>query len=293
MSRGENKQIMKIRILADSTSDIRQEEAKKLGIEVVPLGVSFGEETFLDGVTILGPDFYNRLQNDKTFPRTSQPAPSIFEKAFKEAMTAGDELIYIGASSGLSGTFNSARLAQENVGYSKIHIFDSLSSIQSLRLIVLKAVENRDAGKNVEEILEEAEYMKSHLYIVSALDTLSYLRKGGRLSAAASAIGNLLNLKVMVDLDKEGKIRVYGKCLGLRIAMKIMSIDVKRFEPDPKYTLSFGYTDKPDNMAIFEQKIMAAFPGFSKMESQIGPAIGSHVGPGGFDLAFVSKKERR
>jgi DegV family protein with EDD domain len=284
---------MSIQIITDSTSDITQEEAKSLKIQVVPLGVSFGEEHFLDGLSIKGPDFYGRLMDGKTFPKTSQPAPEEFAKLFRQAMNKGDEVLYIGCSSGLSGTFNAARLANEEVGYSKVHVFDSLTSIQGLYLMVHALVKKRDDGATVEELLTEAEYIKNHIKIVSAIDTLSYLRKGGRLSLAASMIGNLIALKAMVDLNLEGKIRVYGKCIGLRMAMKLMLLEVKHSLPDDRYPLSFGYTDKADNMHEFKDKIMADYSSFSTYESQIGPAIGSHIGPGGFDLAFVSEKERK
>lgn len=284
---------MSIQIITDSTSDISQEEAEKLKIQVVPLGVNFGEEQFLDGVTIKGEEFYNRLMSKDVFPKTSQPAPETFSKLFREAMNNGDEVLYVGCSSGLSGTFNAARLASEEVGYSKVHVFDSLTSIQGLYLMVHSLVSKRDAGASIEDLLTEAEYIKNHIKIVSAIDTLTYLRKGGRLSLAASLFGNLIGLKAMVDLNLEGKIRVYNKCIGLKLAMKIMSLEVKHWAPDSRYALSFGYTDKADNMNTFKGKILEDFPSFKTYTSQIGPAIGSHIGPGAFDLAFVSEKERK
>jgi DegV family protein with EDD domain len=284
---------MSIEIVTDSTSDISQEEAKELKIQVVPLGVNFGEEQFLDGININGEKFYARLVDGKTFPKTSQPAPASFAKIFREAMNKGDEVLYLGCSSGLSGTFNAARLAKDEVGYSKVYVFDSLTSIQGLYLMVHCLAKKRDEGASKDELISEASYISNHLKIVSAIDTLSYLRKGGRLSLAASMIGNLISLKAMVDLNKEGKIRVYGKCIGLRMAMKLMLLEVKHSLPDDRYPFSFGYTDKPDNMKEFKDKVMAEFPKYSLYMSQIGPAIGSHIGPGGFDLAFVSEKERK
>lgn len=284
---------MALRIVTDSTSDIRGEEIKKLGVEIIPLNVIFSNKNYMDGVDLDPAAFYSLLQSEKEFPRTSQPAPGEFMKVFADAKEKGDTVLYIGVSSGLSGTFGSARIAKEEIGYPNVFLFDSLESIQALHLMVQIAAKRRDEGKTVEEIMSEMEYLRSHIRIVSAIDTLTYLRKGGRLSSAAAFIGNIMGLKIMVDLDKEGKIRVYGKCLGLRMAIRLLTLEVKNDPPLQDYPLSFGYTDSPESLNVFKGKVAEAIGERPSYTSQIGPAIGSHIGPGGFDLAYVSSKDRK
>jgi len=284
---------MALRIVTDSTADIRGEEVEKLGIEVVPLNVLFGQKSYLDGVDLGPEEFYKLLQTEKEFPRTSQPAPGEFMKIFSDAKEKGDEVLYLGVSSGLSGTFNSASIASNEIGYDGIHLFDTLESIQALHLMVEIAVKMKDDGEPLQKILDEMDFLKHHIKTVSSIDTLTYLKKGGRLSGAAAFIGNIIGLKIFVDLDLNGKIRVCGKCLGGKAALKLLSFEVKNNPPMEGYPLSYGYTDKDTNMILFKNKMEETMGEKDYFISQIGPAIGSHIGPGGFDLAYVCAKERK
>lgn len=284
---------MALIILTDSTADIRGAEAKKLNLELIPLNVTFGTKEYQDGVNLLPDEFYSLLKSSPDFPRTSQPSPALFLEIFTKAKERGDELLYLGLSSGLSGTFQSATIAKDQLGYKGIHLLDTLTSIQGLNLMVKTALKRREEGVELAKIIEEMEYMKNHLRILSAIDTLTYLKKGGRLSSAAAFIGNIIGLKVMVDLDKEGKIRVYGKCIGGRVAQRFLTFDLKNAKVDERYPLSFGYTDNPDNMKAYQEKAKDLLGEKEPLMSQIGPAIGSHIGPGGYDVAFISLNERK
>ncbi len=281
---------MSVKIITDSTSDIRYDEVEKLGIKVVPLNVSFGDETYKDSVDITVEDFYKKLKTSQYFPKTSQPAPELFVKIFNEAKEKGDDVIYIAISSGLSGTIGSANLAKSIVDYDKIHIIDSLSSIQGLRLLVHHACKMRDLGYSAHDIISQIEDMKKRIKIFSMIDTLEYLYKGGRLSKAKCIFGNAVGLKPLIDLDEKGKIRMYGKVIGINRAYKAILDSFSKHPFDPEYPIYFGYTDTPINLNVLINKIESKYDLPGKDISQIGPTIGSHIGHGGFCVIYVEKK---
>lgn len=283
---------MTVKILTDSTADIRGDEIKKFNVDVIPLNVEFGTASYQDGVTISPDEFYKKLVEEKEFPKTSQPAPGAFLEFFEAAKKKGEELIYLSISSGLSGTINSARIAQEMCGYDGIYVVDTLESIQGLHIVVEEACKLRDEGKSAKEIADYVEDLKGRIHILSAIDTLAYLRKGGRLSAAGALIGNLINLKINVDLNLKGSIRVYGKCIGIQKAYRSILAGIEKDPIDFSHPVQFGYTDSPTNLNILIEKIRSVLGNISYTVSQIGPAIGSHIGPGGFDVAYVSPNPR-
>lgn len=285
---------MSVKIITDSTSDIRGKEITDLDVEIIPLNVSFGTETYQDGVNLSVEEFYVKLKSNKIFPKTSQPSPILYENIFKEAKKNNDEVVYLSVSSGLSGTINSARIAKDLVDYDGIYIVDTLEAIPGLRLLVHEACKMRDDGRSGKEISDKILELKDHIYIFSMIDTLDYLYKGGRLSRASKIIGNFLYLKPFVDLDQNGKIRMYGKSFGKARAYKAIIESMKKVPIDPNYpTYYFGFTEGEENVNKLIEKVKAEF-GIDKYEiSQIGLAIGSHIGPGGFCVAYISTEMRK
>lgn len=279
-------------LITDSTADIRGEEIKQLNLRVVPLRISFQEETYRDCVDISVEEFYQKLKTTKTFPKTSQPSPEEFQSIFEEAKQKKEDVIYLAVSSGLSGTINSARIAKENVGYQRIFIVDTLESIQGLRLLVHYACKLRDENKTAEEIVAEIERVKNKIHIYSMIDTLEYLYRGGRLSRAIAFIGNLIDLKPLIDLDPQGKIRMYGKAFGRARAFKSISESLKNNPIDHSFPVYFGYTDGKENVDRLIERTVPFFNIKQYDLSQIGPTIGSHIGAGGFCVIYVSTKDR-
>ncbi len=279
-------------ILTDSTAGIRGEELISLGIKMIPLNVNFGEKTYQDSINLMPDEFYQMLETSKTFPTTSQPSPNSFLEIFEDAKEQNEDLIYLAISSGLSGTINSARIAKDMAEYDRIFIVDTKESIQGLRLLVLQACKLRDEGKTAEEIVSEIEYLKNHVHICSMINTLEYLYRGGRLSKAKAIAGNLLNLKPMVDLDPDGKIRMYGTSIGVSRALISIMKKIKDTPIDMNYPICFGYTYGQDNMFKLIEKVKAEYHIENYDISQIGPAIGSHIGIGGLCMMYVSDKER-
>ena len=194
---------MAIRLITDSTSDISQVQGEKMGITIVPLKVVFEDGEYLDGVTLTPDEFYQKLTVCNELPHTSQPAPEAFLKYFKEAKEAGDEVIVVPISSKLSGTVQSAAVAKEQCGADNVFIVDSLNATIGLHLLIDIAVSMREEGKSAKEIVEALEAAKERVCLHIAADTLEYLKKGGRITPAAAAIGTVLNLKPVLQIQGE------------------------------------------------------------------------------------------
>ena len=205
---------MAVRILTDSASDISQERAKEWGIKVLPLKVRFGEEEYLDGVTLKGQEFYHKLVETDVVPKTSQISPYEYEEEFKAAQEAGDDLIYFCLSSGVSGSYQSACIAAQDYE-ENVQVVDTKQFCISEYIIVQRAVQMRDEGMGAKELVEKISEEMKKAHVISVFDTLEYLKLGGRLSSAAAFAGNLLMIKPVITIEN-GEVKVIGKARGSR-----------------------------------------------------------------------------
>ena len=289
--RGEN---MSIRIITDSASDISQETAGKWGITVLPLAVRFGEEEYLDGVTLPPHAFYEKLAETDTIPKTSQITPYVYGKTFEEAVKAGDEVLCFCLSSGVSGSVQSAQLAaQEYPG--KVSVIDTKQFCISEYIIVERAVQLRDAGMPAEEIAKTVSEEQKDAHVIAVFDTLEYLKLGGRLSAAAAAVGSILRLKPVLTIE-EGIVKVIGKARGSRNSENMLIQFVQEMGGiDFDRPVCLGYTGFDD---AFLQKYIrdSAFLYEGHEEclqiTSVGATIGTYAGPGAIALAFFAKGRR-
>lgn len=281
---------MAIRIVVDSTADYTAMEIEKRNIICVPMTVSFGNESFQDGVNLTKEEFFERLVEGGEFPMTSQPSPADFEKIFEEAKEAGDSVIAILLSSELSGTFQSANIAKNMVEYEDIHIIDSKTATLGIRLLVDCAVHMRDKGKSVQEIVKEIENLRSRVRIYAGLDTLEYLYKGGRLTKAQASLGKLANLKPIITVTEEGKVAMCGKQIGFRRVCRQIVKLVEERKPDTRYPLYYVYSYDKTNCASFVQTLKKQGLDFGEVKTRgIGPTIGTHVGPGAFGIVYIEQ----
>lgn len=278
-----------IRLLVDSTSDLSLQELKNRNITMIPLSVSFGEETFRDIVELDSQTFYQRLTQGTVHPKTSLPSPSDFLTAFEEAKAAGDELICILLSSALSGTYQSAVNAKELLDYPGIYLVDSRSTACGIRLLVDHAEQSIAKGLSAPEIVAELEELKSRCHVIVAVDTLEYLYKGGRLSRTAAAIGSVASLKPLLSLNTEGKLDVVGKCLGRGKALQFILSQLEKYPPDPAHSLYSVYTHGLENTEKLHELLNERGQSFSG-PVQVGSTIGTHVGPGAFGLIYIRQK---
>lgn len=277
-----------IRILVDSSSDYSMQEALERQMEFVPVTVTLGRKTIRDGVDANRSELYEQLVSGKDFPKTSQPSPDAFLEIFERAREAGDELICIMLSSALSGTCQSAHLAKNICGYEGIHIVDSLAVTCATRILVEYAIELRDAGMAAPQIVEKVLALRPRIRIAATLDTLEYLRRGGRLNAAAAAVGTLANLKPVVHLTDEGTVGILAKCLGRVKAQKALMDYVQEKDVDIAFPFYSIYSYGTENCEKLEIKLTDA--GYTIDERmQIGLAIGAHIGPDAAGVVFVEK----
>lgn len=277
-----------IRILVDSSSDFELNELEKLNMNFVPLTITLDENNYKDGLDLDKNRLYEMLSETASFPKTAQPSPASFAEIFEDAKEKGDEVVCILLSSGLSGTCQSATIAKGMVDYDKIYIIDSLSATHGIRLMIECAIKGREQGLSGEEIAAQVEAMKSRCKIVAGVDTLEYLCRGGRLSRAAAAVGEIANLKPIITVLEDGTLKVIGKCLGRLKATSFIMKQVEEKTIDTDYSFYTLYTYGTENVEKLEEKLVKA--GY-KMAGrlQVGATIGAHVGPGAFGVVFVEK----
>ena len=276
-----------IRILVDTSSDYTVEEVRAKGMELAPLHITIGEADYRDGYDLSKDKFYELLTEGEELPKTSQPTPQDFVDIFEDVEEKGDELICILLSSRLSGTFQSATLAKNIVDYDHIHLVDSLGATHMIRLMADHAQELISEGKNAEEIVAALEEMKSKIKVLAVVDTLEYLCKGGRVSKATAAIGEMAKVKPMITVA-EGEVAVIGKSLGKNKAISSLLKAFEECEVDEKFPIYSVSTLGTENCEAFEKRFTDAGYSF-KERIQIGATIGTHVGPGVFGIIFMQK----
>jgi len=288
---------MGIRIITDSTAEISQEQAKQLGITVIPLNSIFPDKEYLDGIDLTNEDFYKKLAEAEELPTTSQPSPFRFEQAYLEAREADDDqIIVICISAELSGTYQSAEIAKSQIDSntsSNIWLIDSQSTTLGLRILVNRALELRDAGKSAEEIVQTIEAEKSRLRIFAAIDTLEYLHKGGRLSTTSKIAGTLLNVKPLISLQC-GELKPVGKSRGMKKAYEeVYHLVQEDGSIDFDMPIALGYTGDRERFTEFEKVSKAHLQGMGNKNPEtlsIGAVIGTHIGPGAVAISYFAKE---
>ena len=280
---------MKIRIITDSGCDMLPPYAPNL--TVLPLTITFGEESFLDGVELDHHRFYEKLIEGEELPTTSQIAPAAFEEAFQKAVDAGEAVVCVTLSSKLSGTYQSARIAAEGFA-GQVWVVDSENVTIGQRLLVERAVELAGQGLDAAQLSVRLDQEKKDIRLVALLDTLEYLKRGGRISPSIAMVGGLLSIKPVVAVEN-GEVVLLGKARGskngnnllIQLIQKTSGVDFGR-----PYRL--GYTGLDDGLL---QKYIADSVQLWQDHveelpvSTVGGAIGTHVGPGAVAVAFFQK----
>ena len=276
-----------VKILLDSASDVTASDTNH--DYLISIRINFDGEDFRDGVDIDSDTFYKRLTSEVVFPCTSQPSPVEFEEIFSKVKADGDELVYHAVSSKLSGTYQCAMLAKETVGYEGIYIVDTLNATHAIGLLAQYAKDLVKKGLTACEIADECQRLSSRLRVVAGVDTLEYLRRGGRLSNVSAAVGEVVKLKPVVAITPNGKVESIGKCLGRAKAIKFVSEWAMKNQPDESFPIWSLYTYGEENCITLENALKTQ--GITVTErKQIGPTIGTHCGPGVYGVAFVAKE---
>ncbi|MBQ4537559.1 MAG: DegV family protein [Lachnospiraceae bacterium] len=277
-----------IKILVDSSSDCLLEDINNSEIDMLPMSISIGDDTFIEGENITRKEFFERLTAGCDFPKTSQPSPQAFVDYFEKIKADNDELIYICLSTGLSGTYQSALLAKDMVDYENIYIIDSCTATYAIKIMADYALQLSKENVPAKEIVTRLETLKSKVKILAVLDTLEYLGKGGRLNKGVAAIGDLAGIKPLITVTENGEIGVIGKAMGRNKALHLIMQHLDSYELNADFPVYSIYSMGTENSDRFEARLTAKNI-TPKTRSQIGPTIGTHIGPGAYGIVFVCK----
>ncbi|MGG1514713.1 DegV family protein [Paenibacillus oryzisoli] len=280
-----------IRIVTDSTADIPSEIREALGITMVPLKINFGEEQFLDAVTLKSEDFYAKLTTSAYFPTTSTPSPGEFLAFYQELLSEPDtEVISIHLASVLSGTQRTAALAAsmlEGDQAGRVHVVDSCSASYGIGALVVAAAEGAREGQSVDEILKRIETIRENYAIYFLVDTLEFLQKGGRIGKASALLGSLLNIKPILSLDRTGEVMSVDKVRGHKKAIaRILELLAADLGDKPIRTLHIAHANNVEGAEVLREAIVQRFAVAQVNYITLGPVIGAHAGPGTI-AAFV------
>ena len=284
---------MGIKIITDSSCDLPREYVDDNNIEVISLVLNLNGQIIKDdlGKTLSYKDFYQKMRDGAT-PTTSQVNAHEFEEAFIKHIKNGDSIIYISISASLSGTFNSANIAKNNLleeyPEAKIELVDSLSASIGQGLLVLKACEMRDNGASIEEIVEWIEENKRKVIHTILIDDLNHLKRGGRISGATATIGGLLNIKPSAYLDDEGKLAQGEKIKGKKKALRFLANEVKERAIDSENeVLYICHGDCQEEAESLRDIIEEEVKFKNVIINYVGNVIGAHTGPGALAVIFL------
>lgn len=280
---------MGVRIITDSASDFEAAVAKRRKIDIVPMTIQFGSAAFLAGKTLSNDVFYQLLQEGRETPSTSQPAPAAFLQLFEEARRDGDQVVVILLSGVLSGTMQSAMIAKGMCGYEPIYIIDSLTVSAGIQILVNYACKLRDSGLPAAAIAGEVERLKDKVRIFAVIDTLEYLRRGGRLSGFQAGLGAVTKLKPTIAV-RDGAVSIVGKSFGMAAAVKHLLKLLEEHPIDDDFPSYFLYSSDRTR----EELLLPRLSEQGRLPQRlhycgIGPAIGTHIGPGALGMAYVQR----
>lgn len=280
---------MAIQIVADSSCDIYPEEAKELGITVLPLGVHFeGIGSYEDSVTIDIATFFKHMSASKTLPKTSQVNFEAYQQTFQKILDDGDEVICLTLSKKLSGCYQSATIAKDNLGDpDTIQLVDAGGVAFYNRAIVEKALELRDQGLTLIEMKEKLDKYVPQNRLWAVIEDLNYLKKGGRLSGVSAAVGGLLGIKPIIEI-KNGLIEVVHKVRGTKNAYNWIFSQVRDALKKPAETLVyFAHGNCPEDFAEFQKQAIEALNLKNIKNCRIGTTVGTYTGPRVVAIGFL------
>ncbi len=289
-----------IGVVTDSHSSISPEIAKQLGIKVLPMPFYFDEECFYEEVSITRDEFFEQLSSGKKVS-TSQPSPESVMELWREALKEFERLLYIPLSSGLSGSCDTAKmLAQEEEFEGKIFVVDNGRVSTLLHRSILDALELIEEGYSAEQIKEILEEFRDKMTIYVAVETLEFLKKGGRVSSTTAAIGTLLNIKPILKFDV-GLLESYKNCRGMKKARREMLEAMKKefettfkeyYDKGEVYLVAATSADE-ETTAEWVAEIEDFFPGMEVLCDKLSMGLSCHIGPGGLGIGCSCRPKRK
>lgn len=281
-----------IRIITDSAADLTAQELHRTGVAVVPMTISFDDgSSVADDGSMTRDEFFARLAGEAKLPRTSQPSPEAFMQVLREAQEVGDEAVVITISQKLSGTWQCASLAAAEVG-GRAYVVDSCTATQGEAVLVREALRLRDEGADAAEIARALEELKHRVRITAVVDSLKHLQKGGRLPAAVALVGGALGIKPVLALKDDGVIRLADKARGRPGALVALYKQLDKLGGvDPAYGCTVLYSDDRQLTGPVRHYLQENLHLPVNGTAQIGPTIGTHIGPRAVGIVFVARGE--
>ncbi len=275
----------KIRVVCDSASDLPQSELGRLEIDMVSLSIRFGEEEFIDRVTLSIEEFWRRCAQSRTLPETSAPAPGAFRDVYEKAANDGcDGVIVVTLSAALSGTFQAAMVARDAVaGLIDVRVIDSEAVSMAQGLLAIEIAELALTGASLDDLERIAQTLVTRVGIVGMLDTLDHLIKGGRVGGAKALIGQVLSIKPLLEL-RDGVVAEAGRQRTAARAMASLASTARSHAPLRRFSLIHAQSTQVANLTAMVSDIATDFP---MLVADMGPTVGTHGGPGLIALAWL------
>ena len=279
----------KVKIVTDSTAYLSLEEISRYDVHVVPLRVIFGTEVYCEGEDITNEEFYRRLASGGAMPTTSQPAVSDFTRVYSELSERGHPILSLHISSRLSGTVNSAMAARQELPQAQIEIVDARTV--ALRMLIAPAAKAAVGGQGLPQLKASIEKLNACMNTVGVLNTLEYLWKGGRIGGAKALLGTILRIKPLLDF-RGGEVKVLAKLrTGARAINSILELMESRVPRNKPIHASVAHTNALEWAMELQREIQNTFTCAEMDIVELGPVLGTHIGPGFFGLGFYSAEE--
>jgi DegV family protein with EDD domain len=280
----------KVAIVTDSTAYLPEEIIEQYNISITPLGVIWGADVYRDGVDILPDEFYRRLTNSKTMPTTSQVTPAVMQSTFETLLEKGCDVLGVFVSSKISGTFQSAVQARELIdgAANRIALVDSLWTTMAMGMPVLSAARAAEAGENLSECQKVAENACAHMGVLFVMETLEFMRRGGRIGGAQALLGSVLNIKPVLEM-RDGVIeavdKVRTKQKAIQRAIEVVSERIKGKEP---IRIAVTHANAEADALTMMESARAELIPIETFLCPLSPVIGTHTGPGTVALNYMS-----
>jgi DegV family protein with EDD domain len=277
---------MAVRVVTDSACDLPPEVCDALGIEVVPLTIRFGDREYVDRKELTSDEFWRQLESSSVLPETAAPSVGVFEETFRRLHDGGaDGIVCVNLSAQLSATMQSAQVAAKALdGLCPIEIVDSASASMGIGILALLAARRASEGADVSTIAREISARRDHQKLFAALDTLEYLRRGGRIGGAQAMLGSMLSIKPIITVE-HGAVEQAGKVRTRSKALRFMLDRIPDGAVESICVMHSGATDLDDFLETLRPKV----PGAEIVVGDIGPVVGVHVGPRAVGLTWIER----
>ena len=278
-----------VRIIADSSNDVPKDMQEKYRIKIVPLKVTIGDESYQDWVDITPEVLYQRIETEEITPTTSQPTPKDFLDVFEECKANGEtDVLVVTIAEPLSGTYQSAVMAREEISDMNIEIISSHTASIGVSLMISLIGDMVLEGASLEDVAARYRELDSRINTYIVVDNMTMLKRGGRVSGSAAMIGTMLNIKPVLYVTKEAKLEAFDKVRGFKKAHARLASVYKELA-DPAMPFAVINAKNPEEAGNLLKALRDAGATGEVIEGQVGAVIGSHVGPGTVAVAFLSK----